>query len=89
MLFCSLLNRSLTDTVALNACMVAEPVPSWQRFLWNYAFLGSIVRGKMKQMMNINAEKVPHLKLSNLLNVIKLERRALQRWKQCDPNLNS
>jgi hypothetical protein len=42
----------------MNQCLVADPVPAWQRALWNYAFLGRIVRGKMKQMMSINAENV-------------------------------
>jgi hypothetical protein len=46
------------DTDVMNDCLVAEPVPSWQRALWKYAFLGGIVKGKMKQMMGINAENV-------------------------------
>ena len=46
------------DTDVLNDCLVAEPVPSWQRVLWKYAFLGGVIRGRMKQMMGINAENV-------------------------------
>jgi hypothetical protein len=48
----------LADSDVMSDCMVAEPVPLWQRSLWKYAFLGRIVRGKMRDMMGINAENV-------------------------------
>ena len=46
------------DNDVMNDCLVAEPVPSWQRAMWKYAFLGGIVKSRMKQMMGINAENV-------------------------------
>jgi hypothetical protein len=51
----------------MSDCLVAEPVPAWQRVMWKYAFLGGIIRGRMKQMMGINAENV-----RRLLNIWRL-----------------
>ena len=47
-----------TDSDVMSDCLVAEPVPAWQRVLWNYGFLNRIVRGKMRSMMGINAVNV-------------------------------
>ena len=52
------LPNEFADNNVMGDCLVAEPVPLWQRSLWKYAFLGRIVRGKMRDMMGINAENV-------------------------------